>query len=106
MLNPDFRATEKTFQILTQVSGRSGRSSKRGEVLIQTNHADYFVFSAVKNHDYKGFYSREIKLRKELQYPPFSRIALTEIKSANLGYAAELARKFFDLLKSYDKRGS
>ncbi len=105
LLNPDFRATEKTFQILTQVSGRSGRSSKRGEVLIQTNHADYFVFSAVKNHDYKGFYSREIKLRKELQYPPFSRIALIEIKSANLGYAAELARKFFDLLKSYDKRG-
>ena len=56
LLNPDFRQQKKTFQILTQVAGRSGRSLKKGEVLIQTNHPDYYVFEKVKNHDYATFY--------------------------------------------------
>ncbi len=104
LLNPDFRATEKTFQILTQVSGRSGRSNKRGEVLIQTNHADYFVFNSVKSHDYKGFYEREIRLRKELTYPPFSRIALVELKSENLTQAGNSAKELFTFITQSDKK--
>ena len=104
LLNPDFRATEKTFQILTQVSGRSGRSSQKGEVLIQTNHSDYFVFDAVKNHDYAGLYEREVKLRKDLMYPPFSRIAVAEIKSADKKLAAESSRVLWEFLQKSDEK--
>ncbi|MGB3018249.1 MAG: primosomal protein N' [Ignavibacteria bacterium] len=104
LLNPDFRATEKTFQILTQVSGRSGRSNKKGEVLIQTNHANYFVFGSVKSHDYQGFYEREIKLRKDLTYPPFSRIALIESKCENLSQAENSAKEIYNFITSADKK--
>lgn len=104
LLLPDFRSTEKTFQILTQVSGRSGRSEKSGEVLIQTNHPDYFVFNDVKNHDYKNFYEREIRIRKELNYPPFSRLALIEIKSKSKELAESKIQELFSFLKSSDKK--
>ncbi len=102
LLNPDFRSTEKTFQILTQVSGRSGRSAKKGEVLIQTNHADYFVFDSVRKHDYTGFYEREIKLRKDLMYPPFGRLALVDIRSEDRRLAAEKSRELYDFLQKAD----
>jgi primosomal protein N' (replication factor Y) len=104
LLNPDFRSTEKTFQILTQVSGRSGRSSKKGEVLIQTNHADYFVFKAVRTHDYQGFYEREVKMRRDLDYPPFSRIALIEVKSENINEASSTARDIFNFISTSDTK--
>lgn len=104
LLNPDFRSTEKTFQILTQVSGRSGRSVKKGEVLIQTNHPEYFVFRAVKNHDYEGFYEREIKMRRELSYPPFSRIALTEVKSEDAERTKKVAGQLFDFISKSDRK--
>lgn len=81
MLLPDFRAEERTFQLLTQVAGRSGRSNKSGEVLIQTRHSDYNVFGNVSEHDYEKFYQYTIKSRNEAGFPPFSRIALIEIKS-------------------------
>ncbi len=104
LLLPDFRSTEKTFQILTQVSGRSGRSEKAGEVLIQTNHPDYFVFEDVKNHDYKNFYERELRIRKELNYPPFSRLALIEIKSKSKELAESKIKELHSFLKSSDKK--
>jgi primosomal protein N' (replication factor Y) len=103
LLLPDFRSTEKTFQILTQVSGRSGRSEKAGEVLIQTNHPDYFVFEDVKNHDYINFYERELRIRKELNYPPFSRLALIEIKSKSKELAESKIKELHSFLKSSDK---
>jgi len=103
LLLPDFRSTEKTFQILTQVSGRSGRSEKKGEVLIQTNHPEYFVFDDVKNHDYKNFFERELRIRKELNYPPFSRLALIEIKSKTKEIAESKIRELHNYIKSVDK---
>ncbi|MBV6477669.1 MAG: primosomal protein N' [Ignavibacteria bacterium] len=102
LLNPDFRATEKTFQILTQVSGRSGRSYKKGEVLIQTNHSDYFVFDKIKNHDYKGFYEQEIKFREKLNYPPFSRLAIIESKSADKNQSESKIKEIYNLIKKLD----
>jgi len=103
LLNPDFRATEKTFQILTQVSGRSGRSEKKGEVLIQTNHSDFYVFENVRKHDYKTFYENEIKSRRALNYPPFSRITIIETRSEDANLAESKIKEIYNLIKKLDK---
>lgn len=103
LLNPDFRATEKTFQILTQVAGRSGRSEKKGEVLIQTNHPDYKVFDYIREHDYKGYYKYELELRKAAMYPPFCRLSLIEIKSKSKIFAESKIKELFNFLSAYDK---
>ncbi len=80
MLLPDFRASERTFQLLTQVAGRAGRSALRGEVIIQTGQPDNPTLRYIAAHDYIGFYRDEIEHRKELCYPPFSRIILIEFR--------------------------
>ncbi|HMS35330.1 MAG TPA: primosomal protein N' [Ignavibacteria bacterium] len=103
LLNPDFRATEKTFQILTQISGRSGRSVNKGEVLIQTNHSDFYVFNDVKNHDYSNFYNNEISIRKQLNYPPFSRLTIIETKSIDKLLAESKIKEIYNLVKNLDK---
>ena len=72
---PDFRSAEKTFQMIAQVAGRSGRGEKQGRVVVQTYSPEHYSIQYASTHDYKGFYAQEIKLRKELGYPPFYRIA-------------------------------
>lgn len=72
---PDFRAAERTFQLLTQVSGRSGRGEKEGEVVVQSFQPDHYSVVAAAQQDYEAFYRREIEARRELQYPPFSELA-------------------------------
>jgi primosomal protein N' (replication factor Y) len=72
---PDFRAAERTFQLLTQVAGRAGRGTTAGEVIIQTFSPDHYAVQAAIHHDYLAFYNQEILFRKELKYPPFSRFA-------------------------------
>ena len=72
---PDFRAGEITFQLLSQVAGRTGRGSSPGKVIIQTYNPTHFAVRAARDHHYQGFFSREISLRKQLNYPPFSSIA-------------------------------
>jgi len=103
LLNPDFRATEKTFQILTQVSGRSGRSEKAGMVLIQTNHSEFYVFDNVKNHDYEKFYEREIKVRSQLNYPPFSRLVIIESRSADKNLCESKIKEVYNLITALDR---
>jgi primosomal protein N' (replication factor Y) len=71
---PDFRAAERTFQILTQVSGRGGRGDRPGRVIIQTFNPGHYAIQRAKKHDYAGFYADELPLRRELAYPPFSRL--------------------------------
>jgi len=71
---PDFRAAEKTFQLITQVAGRSGRGDAPGKVIIQTFNPQNYALKHAQDHDYKAFYEEEIELRKALRYPPFSRI--------------------------------
>lgn len=68
---PDYRSAEKTFELLTQVAGRSGRSNKEGIALIQTYNPNHYSIELAKKHDYIGFYNEEIKIRKKLNYPPF-----------------------------------
>ncbi|MBI1823255.1 MAG: primosomal protein N' [Nitrospirae bacterium] len=71
---PDFRSAEKTFQTLTQVAGRAGRGDTAGEVLIQTYNPDHYSLVFARNQDYKGFYQKEMAFRRELNYPPYSRL--------------------------------
>lgn len=68
---PDFRANERTFQLLEQVSGRSGRGQKEGTVMIQTYNPEHFVLQCVKDHDYSRFFKAEMELRKLAHYPPY-----------------------------------
>jgi primosomal protein N' (replication factor Y) len=71
---PDFRAAERTFQILTQVSGRGGRGDQPGRVVVQTFNPGHYAIRRAQEHDYTGFYADELPLRRELGYPPFSRL--------------------------------
>lgn len=70
---PDFRAAERTFQLLTQVAGRAGRGETAGQVIIQTFSPDHYAVQAAMKQDYVSFYEKELKFREELRYPPFSR---------------------------------
>ena len=71
---PDFRAAERTFQILTQVSGRGGRGDQPGRVVIQTFNPGHYTIRRAQEHDYAGFYADELPLRRQFCYPPFSRL--------------------------------
>lgn len=72
---PDFRAAERTFQLLVQVAGRAGRAKSPGRVLVQTFSPDHPAIRCAANYDYSGFYQREVKIREEAGYPPFRRLA-------------------------------
>ncbi len=79
----DYRASERTFQILTQVAGRAGRGEKNGEVIVQTYNPDNFSIQCAKDQDYDAFYESEIILRKSLKYPPFCDIIMFNITANN-----------------------
>jgi len=89
LLLPDFRSSERTFQLLTQAAGRAGRRQKQGTVLIQTRHPEHLSLQMAKNHNYLGFYEQEAENRKVLNYPPFGRIILLRFIGRN---DAEVAR--------------
>jgi primosomal protein N' (replication factor Y) len=95
---PDFRADERTFQLLTQVAGRSGRSTKPGEVVIQTLNNKNFVLQKILLNDYLGFYKRELLLRKQGEYPPFTRLCLIETKDKKENIAKGAAQDLYKLL--------
>jgi primosomal protein N' (replication factor Y) len=94
MLLPDFRSSERTFQLLTQVSGRAGRSALLGEVIIQTYQPQHYTLQHVVDHDFGSFYREELEARRELDYPPFSRLVLVETKGEDEDNVRELAEKF------------
>jgi primosomal protein N' (replication factor Y) (superfamily II helicase) len=95
---PDFRAGERTFQLLTQVAGRSGRGSIEGKVVIQTYEPDNFSIKCAKTHDYKSFYNDEINNRQNLGNPPFSDLIHVVISCEN---EAELIRSGMLLKEKY-----
>lgn len=101
---PDFRADERTFQLLTQVAGRSGRSKVEGEVIIQTKNDKHFVIQKVLLNDYDGFYKREILDREKHGYPPFSRLALIEAKDKSEQKAKGAAIDFRKALRKFEKQ--
>ncbi len=85
---PDFRASERGFQLLTQVAGRAGRGEYKGKVLFQTYNPDYYAFQTAKSQNYEKFFETEIKARQEFDYPPFSQIIRLILSSLN-NYRAE-----------------
>ncbi|MCH8033984.1 MAG: primosomal protein N' [Bacteroidetes bacterium] len=100
---PDFRADERTFQLLTQVSGRAGRSQVPGEVIIQTQNEKHFTLQMVLKNDYFGFYNKELADRQKMGYPPFTRIALIETKDQSEKKARGAIYDFYNELKKYKK---
>ena len=95
----DFRANERTFQILTQVAGRAGREKKEGRVLIQTYNPDSLAIEYAKMQDYKSFYESEIQIRKQLKYPPFCDIIVFEFSGENEQNTINQAKKIHKYLK-------
>jgi primosomal protein N' (replication factor Y) len=91
---PDFRASERTFQLLTQVAGRAGRGADAGRVLVQTYNPDSEPVQRVLRHDFDGFAEQELEWRKNLAYPPFTRMAALRIE----GESPELTRQVAKLL--------
>ncbi|MDD5383229.1 MAG: primosomal protein N', partial [Candidatus Margulisbacteria bacterium] len=98
---PDFRAAEHTFQLLTQVAGRAGRHHLPGKVIIQTYNPEHYAIRAAAQHDYEEFYKQEIEFRKELNYPPFSRLISLLISGADEKKVAKVSE---DLGKFLNKR--
>jgi primosomal protein N' (replication factor Y) len=95
---PDFRAAERVFQLLTQVSGRAGRGDAPGRVLVQSYHPDHYAVRCAAAHDYEGFVRRELQFRRPFFYPPFGVLANVLVQSQDLAEAAawsnELGRWF------------
>ena len=96
---PDFRAGEKTYQLLTQASGRSGREKKEGEVLIQTYDPDNDAIKKTISDNYEGYYENEMEIRKILKYPPYGRIINIVISSETETGLKEKAEKFYNMIK-------
>jgi primosomal protein N' (replication factor Y) len=89
---PDFRAGERTFQLLSQVAGRSGRGDEPGTVIIQTYAPEHYAIQHLIHHDYKGFFAAEIDFRRVLNYPPFSRLICLRVEGPKLEEVEKKAR--------------
>ncbi|MFJ7667828.1 primosomal protein N' [Lysinibacillus sp. NPDC097195] len=96
---PDYRAAERTFQLLTQVSGRAGRHDKPGEVVIQTYTPEHYAIELAKVQDYEPFYEREMFLRRRSGYPPYYFVALIQVSHEDVLMAAEYAGRAADWLR-------
>ncbi len=90
---PDFRATERIVSLLIQLAGRSGRGSEASKVIVQTLNESHEIFRYVKNHDYTGFFRSELEVRRQLGYPPFTRLARLLVRGKNEEEVIETARK-------------
>jgi primosomal protein N' (replication factor Y) len=106
---PDFRAGERTFQILSQVAGRAGRGNQRGEVIIQTFNPAHYAVQTATVHDYKSFFEKEKELREQLSYPPFSHLVCLRLKGNNKDETEKVAQRLSvgirDILAGWPKRG-
>ena len=97
---PDFRAAERTFQLLTQVAGRAGRASAGSRVVVQTYSAGHYAIELAALHDYEAFAEKELALRRELKYPPFGRLVSLEFAGAALRELSSAAGKLAERLRA------
>ena len=101
---PDFRSAERTFQQLLQVAGRAGRGGSDAEVVVQTFTPDHYVFKYLREHDYSGFMREELAVRRELRYPPFSRIVLASFSSVRKDVLSAAVQKWTDEVRRMSAR--
>jgi len=100
---PDFRAGERTFQLLTQVAGRAGRGEIEGEVFVQTFTPFHPAIQYARRHDFVGFYEQEMEFREQLKYPPVGRVAMLTLKGRNedkVKFSAEHLKRELEKLKT------
>lgn len=104
---PDYRSAERTFQLITQVSGRAGRGEKSGKVIVQTYNPDNFSIKCSADHDYKNFFQDEIQLRDNMNYPPFSKIMALNFSCDNeqiiIKGIQDLGHNLKNKIEKYDK---
>ena len=100
LTSPDYRASENTFQLLSQVSGRAGRSENKGEVIVQTFNPDHYAITLAKNHDYIDFYKEEMKIRKILKYSPYYYMVLVSITSKDYELGFKEANKIGSYIRN------
>ncbi|AIK36340.1 primosomal protein N' [Bacillus pseudomycoides] len=101
---PDFRASEKTYQLLTQVSGRAGRHELPGEVVIQTYTPEHYSVELAKNQQYDVFFEQEMQMRKTRQYPPYYYVALVTVSHPELLKAVQVTEKIVGYLRTHCSR--
>ena len=97
---PDFRSAEKSFQLITQMAGRSGRRKQRGRVILQSYNPSHSVIKFLKNGSYDYFAEQELKQRKQFFYPPFGKLSLIRTQSVSISSAKKMALKIREQLKS------
>ncbi len=102
---PDFRAAERVFQLLTQVSGRAGRGELPGRVLVQTYQPDHYVNQFAREHDYTGFAAREMYFRRAMRYPPLAALANVLISSEKLEEALDISTRLGKFLAAHKQDG-
>ncbi|HNT24145.1 MAG TPA: primosomal protein N' [Anaerolineales bacterium] len=103
---PDLRSAERTFQVLTQVAGRAGRSLLGGQVIMQTFQPEHYVIQAAARHDYDAFYRREIELRRQMGYPPFAQLVRLEFRHSQAPRAEGAAQALARQVKEWLAEGS
>ena len=102
---PDFRAAERTFQLLTQVAGRAGRGELPGRVLIQTYYPEHYAVQDAVRQDYVSFYERELQFRRMMMYPPFTSLANVIVRHTNLENAIQWSRRLSEYFAPHDGKG-
>ena len=102
---PDFRAAERTFQLLTQVAGRAGRGEFPGRVLIQTFYPEHYAIQDAVKQDYASFFEREMHFRRMMAYPPFTSLANVIVRDTNLEKAIRWARQLSEYFSPHDGNG-
>jgi len=102
---PDFRAAERTFQLLTQVAGRAGRGELPGRVLIQTFYPEHYAIQDAVRQDYPAFYERETQFRRVMAYPPFNSLANVIVRNADLEKAIRWSRQLSEYFSPHDGKG-
>ncbi len=96
---PDFRSSERTFQLITQVAGRCGRAEIKGKVLVQTKHPENYALMFAQQYNYKKFYEQEIEFRKDLSYPPFCSIAKITVRNKDNKKSFEFTEKVYKFIE-------
>jgi len=102
---PDFRAAEKTFQLLTQVAGRAGRGELSGEVLVETYYPEHYAIQFAARQDYASFYEQEAHFRRMLHYPPFTALASVIVRDKKVEHAIRWSRSLAQCFAPYEERG-